>query len=82
MDHQHNSARLAARLPADVHAMLKRAAEIEGRQAALRTIQETELVTLSLDDQHRVAAAWLAPPRPAPALRRAFARRRKLLIPV
>jgi uncharacterized protein (DUF1778 family) len=69
------TARLEARLPADVHAILKRAAEIQGRtltdfvvgaarDAAVRTIQETEIVRLSVADQRQIAAAILKPPRP------------------
>ena len=69
--------------------MLKRAAEIEGRtltdfvvsaarEAACRTIEEAEIIRLSLEDQRRVAEALLSPPEPAPALKRAFQRRREL----
>ena len=83
------TARLEARLPADVHALLKRAAEIEGRtltdfvvtaarDAACRTIEETDILRLSVEDQRRIAEAILNPPRPTPALRRAFKRRREL----
>ncbi len=83
------TARLEARLPNEVHALLKRAAEIEGRtltdfvvsaarEAACRTIEEAEIIRLSLEDQRRVAEALLSPPEPAPALKRAFQRRREL----
>ena len=83
-------ARLEARLPADVHATLKRAAEIQGRtltdfvvtaahEAACRAIAEANLVRLSLEDQQRIAEAILDAPEPAPALKRAFRRRRDLL---
>ena len=82
-------ARLEARLPADVHALLKRAAELQGRtltdfvvtaarEAAQRAIEETEILRLSLEDQRRIAEAVLNPPEPTPALRRAFERRRAL----
>ena len=84
------TARLEARLPADIHALLKRAAEIEGRtltdfvvtaarEAACRTIEETDIIRLSVEDQRQVADAILNPPGPTPALRRAFKRRRELL---
>ena len=84
------SARLEARLPANVHELLKRAAEIQGRsltdfvvaaahEAACRTIEEAEVVRLSMEDQRRLAKAILKPPAPAPALRRAFRRRKALL---
>jgi uncharacterized protein (DUF1778 family) len=84
-----DSARLEARVPVEVHTLLKRAAEIEGRSltdfvvsaardAAQRTLEEHSLLQLSLEDQERVALAILSPPEPAAALRRAFARRREL----
>jgi uncharacterized protein (DUF1778 family) len=89
MEKVSTSARLEARLPADIHALLKRAAEIEGRsltdfvvtaarQAACRTIEETEIIRLSVEDQRQITEAILHPPQPAPALRRAFKRRREL----
>jgi uncharacterized protein (DUF1778 family) len=84
------AARLEARLPADVHALLKRAAEIEGRTltdfvvtaaraAARRTIEETQIIRLSLEDQRAIMAAVINPPEPTPALRRAFQLHRKLI---
>ncbi len=86
------SARLEARLPADVHALLKRAAEMQGRtltdfvvaaarDAACRAIEESEIIRLSVEDQRRLAEAILNPPKPTPALKRAFARRRELFGP-
>jgi uncharacterized protein (DUF1778 family) len=85
-----STARLEARISTDLHAMLKRAAELEGRtmsdfvaaavqDAARRTIEQAEVIRLSLADQERFARALLSPPEPTPALKRAFARRRKLL---
>lgn len=84
------TARLEARISTDLHTMLKRAAEIQGRtmtdfvvaavqEAAQRAIEQAEVVRLSLADQECFAQALLSPPQPAPALERAFARRRKLL---
>lgn len=92
MDKAPSTARLEARLPADIHALLKRAAEIEGRtltdfvvtaarDAAVRTIEETEIVRLSVKDQRLIARAILNPPPPADALRWAFRRRKTLLGP-
>jgi uncharacterized protein (DUF1778 family) len=83
------TARLEARLPAHVHAMLKRAAEIQGRtltdfvvavssEAARQTIEEAEIMRLSLEDQRLFADALLNPPDPNPALQRAFAKHREL----
>ncbi|MHB1052782.1 MAG: type II toxin-antitoxin system TacA family antitoxin [Thiobacillus sp.] len=85
------TARLEARISTDLHAMLKRASEIQGRtmtdfivsavrDAAQQAIEQTEVVRLSLADQECFAKALLSPPAPAPALERAFARRRKLVI--
>jgi uncharacterized protein (DUF1778 family) len=85
-----STARLEARISTDLHAMLKRAAELQGRtmtdfvasaiqDAAQRAIEEVEVVRLSLADQKCFAKALLSPPKPTPALRRAFARRLKLL---
>lgn len=86
------TARLEARISTDLHAMLKRAAELQGRtmtdfviaavqEAAQRAIEQAEVVRLSLADQQSFADALLSPPAPAPALQRAFARRDKLLRP-
>jgi uncharacterized protein (DUF1778 family) len=82
-------ARLEARLPIKGHALLKRAAEIQGRtltdfvvsaahNAARQTIESTEIVMLSLDDQRQLADALLNQPEPTPALHRAFQHRREL----
>jgi uncharacterized protein (DUF1778 family) len=83
------TARLEARLPNEVLARLKRAAEIQGRsltdfvvaaadEAACRAIEQTEIIRLSLDDQRQIAEAIMNPPEPTPALRRAVRRYRKL----
>jgi len=84
-----STARLDTHLPADIHALLKRAAEIQGctltdfvvtaaREAAWRAIEDTEITRLSVEDQRRIAQAILNPPKPTPALRRAFERHRGL----
>jgi uncharacterized protein (DUF1778 family) len=83
-------ARLEARISTELHAMLKRAAEIQGRtvtdfvvaavqEAAKQSIEQAGIVRLSLADQQCFAQALLSPAQPAPALERAFARRRKLV---
>ncbi|MGA7982319.1 MAG: DUF1778 domain-containing protein [Chromatiaceae bacterium] len=85
-----STARLEAGISTELHAMLKRAAEIQGRtltdfvvsavqEAAQRAIEQGEIVRLSLADSERFAQALLSPPAPSPALERAFERRRKLL---
>ena len=84
------TARLEARITADLHSMLKRAAELQGRtmtdfvvaavqDAAQRAIEQANVIRLSMADQEYFAQALLSPPQPAPALKRAFARRGKLL---
>jgi uncharacterized protein (DUF1778 family) len=86
------TARLEARISTDLHAMLKRAAELQGRtmtdfviaavqDAAQRAIEQADVMRLSLADQTSFAQALLSPPEPAPALKRAIARRQKLLRP-
>ena len=87
-----STARLEALISTDLHAMLKRAADIQGRtmtdfvvsavqQAAQQAIEQDGIIRLSLADQASFASALLAPPKPAAALKRAFARRRKLIQP-
>ena len=89
MRSQSPATRLEARLPHEVMARLKRAAEIQGRtltdfvvaaadEAACRTIEETEIIRLSLDGQRQIADSILNPPRPAAALKRAAKRYREL----
>ncbi|GHT94902.1 hypothetical protein AGMMS49545_16920 [Betaproteobacteria bacterium] len=90
MMHTVSSARIEARISPDLHAMIKRAAEIQGRtlsdfvatatqEAARRTIEQNEIIHLTMDDQQRFADALLSPPGPSPALRRAMARHDKIL---
>ena len=84
------TARLEARIAPDALAVVKRAAEIQGRsvsdfvvaaaqEAASRTIEETQIIRLSVEDQRTFAEAILNPPEPTPALRRAFRRHRELI---
>ncbi len=85
-----STARLEARISTELHATLKRAAEIQGRtmtdfvisavqEAAQRAIEQSSVIKLSLSDQECFALALLSPPNATPALKRAFARRKKLL---
>lgn len=87
-----STARLEARISTELHALLKRAAEIQGRtmtdfvvsavqEAAQRAIEQAEIVRLSQADSRRFAEALLSPPPPTPALKRAFERRRRLVAP-
>lgn len=85
-----SSARLEARISTDLHATLKRAAALQGRsmtdfvvaavqEAAQKAIEDAEVIRLSMRDQECFAQSLLSPPKPSPALERAFARRRELL---
>ena len=76
-------ARLEARLPASVYALLKRAAELKGRSlsdfvvnaardAAQRAIEDEGIISLSAEDQARFAQALIKPPAPNAALKRAM----------
>ena len=84
------TARLEARLPSDTHALLKRAAEIQGRsltdfvvtaahEAATRVVEDASVVRLVIADQHRFAEALLNPRPLAPAMARARDRQRALI---
>jgi uncharacterized protein (DUF1778 family) len=85
-----STARLEARISKELHATLKRAAELQNRtvtdfvitavqDAAQNAIKQTEVLSLSLADQEHFAQALLSPPKATPALKRAFARHRKLV---
>jgi uncharacterized protein (DUF1778 family) len=76
------SARLEARIAPEALAVVRRAAELEGRSvsdfvvaavqdAAQRTIEETHIIRLAVDDQRRFADMLLNPPPLAPAMERA-----------
>jgi uncharacterized protein (DUF1778 family) len=75
------TARVEARIAPEVLAVMKRAAELQGRSvsdfvvaaaqdAAQRTIEETHIIRLSVEDQRRFVDLLLDPPQPTPALMR------------
>jgi uncharacterized protein (DUF1778 family) len=79
-----------ARIAPDALVIIKRAAEIQGRsvsdfvtaaaqEAANRTIEQAQIIRLSIEDQRAFVEAILNPPEPTPALRRAFRRHRELI---
>ena len=83
-------ARLEARISVDLHSMLKRAAQLQGRNmtdfvvaavqtAALDAIEQADVIRLSLADQECFAQALLSPPPRTDALKRAFDRKDKFL---
>ncbi len=78
----HRTARIEARIAPDALAVVRRAAEIQGRsvgdfvaaaaqEAAHRIIEEAHLIRLSVEDQRRFVDLLLNPPEPSPALSRA-----------
>jgi uncharacterized protein (DUF1778 family) len=78
----HRTAQIGARIAPDALAVVKRAAEIQGRrvsgfvvaatrEATRSTIEETHLIRLSVEDQRLFVELLLDPPLPAPALERA-----------
>ena len=75
------TARIEARIAPDALAIVKRAAELQGRsvsdfivaaaqEAATRTIEENQIIRLSVEDQRAFADAILNPPPPPPAMLR------------
>jgi uncharacterized protein (DUF1778 family) len=74
------TARIEARIAPEALAVVKRAAELQGRsvsdfivaaaqEAAARAIEETQIIRLAVDDQRSFAAAILDPPPPSESLR-------------
>ena len=84
------SARVEARIAPDALAIVRRAAELQGRSisdflvaAALKDahqiIEDAQIVRLSVDDQQRFAELLLNPPPLAPAMQRALKARDRLI---
>ena len=84
------TARVEARITPDALAVVRRAAEIQGRSlsdfmvaAALKdahqTIEEAQIIRLSVEDQHRFAQALLNPPPLVPAMKRALQAHKRLI---
>src|SRR5712691_5014308 len=76
------TARIEARITPDALRVVKRAAALQGRsvsdfvvaaaqEAAHRTIDEAQVIRLSVEDQQRFVELLLNPPAVAPALKRA-----------
>jgi uncharacterized protein (DUF1778 family) len=90
MPEANRTARLEARIAPDALAVVKRAAELQGRsvsdfvvaaarEAANRAIEEAQIIRLSVEDQRAIAEAILHPPSLTPAMKRAVSRHRKLI---
>ena len=76
------SSRFEARLSPDVLAVIKRAAELQGRsvsdfvvaaaqEIAQRTIEDASVIRLSIEDQRRFIDLLINPPKPNQALQSA-----------
>ncbi len=85
------TARIEARIAPDALAVVRRAAELQGRslsdfvvaaaeEAANRTIEQTHIIRLSVEDQRAFADAILHPPAPTTALLRAAEAHRRLIV--
>ena len=84
------TARVEARIAPESLAVVRRAAELQGRSisdflvaAALKdahqTIEDAQIIRLSVDDQQRFADMLLNPPPLTPAMQRALKARERLL---
>ncbi|MFZ4541973.1 MAG: DUF1778 domain-containing protein [Rickettsiales bacterium] len=84
------TARVEARIAPESLELVRRAAELQGRsvsdfivaaaqEAAFKTIEETQLIRLVVDDQIRFAELLLNPPAPNEAMRRAQEAHQRLI---
>jgi len=84
------TARVEARIAPEALAVVRRAAELQGRSVsdflvaaalkdAQRTIEDAQIFRLSIADQQRFADLLLNPPPLAPAMERALEARQNLL---
>lgn len=84
------TSRIEARISPDVLAIVKQAAAMQGRSVsdfitsaaqaeAYRTIQETQTIRLSMEDQRRFVDQLLNPPALPPAMERARAAHERLI---
>jgi uncharacterized protein (DUF1778 family) len=84
------TARIEARIAPAALAVVKRAAELQGRsvsdfvvaaaqEAAYRAIEDVQIIRLSAEDQERFVDLLLNPPPPSPALKRARAAHSRLI---
>lgn len=85
------NARLEARIAPKALALVRRAAEMQGRSvsdfvvaaaqdAAQRAIEEAQLIRLSVDEQRRFVDLLLNPPKRVAALRRARKAHAKVIV--
>jgi uncharacterized protein (DUF1778 family) len=85
------TARIEARIAPEALAVVRRAAEIQGRSvsdfvvaaaqdAARKTVAEVEVIRLSREAQEQFVSMLLNPPPPSEALLRALERRHTLIV--
>jgi len=90
MAQENRTARIEARIAPDALAVVKRAAELQGRsvsdfvvaaaqEAAARAIEETQIIRLAVEDQRALAEAIFNPPAPSADLLRAAEAYRDLI---
>ncbi len=92
MRRQHNrTARIEARIAPESLAIVRRAAELQGRsvsdfvvlaaqEAAQKTVAEAEVIRLSREAQEQFVSLLLNPPPPTGALLRAIERHRRQVV--
>lgn len=91
MPSETRTARLEARIAPETLAVVKRAAELQGRSvsdfvvsaaqaAAQRAIEEIHIIRLSIEDQQRFVDLLLNPPPLTPAMQRARQAHRRLVL--
>jgi uncharacterized protein (DUF1778 family) len=84
------TARIEARIAPEALLIVKRAAELQGRSVsdfvvdsalnmAQRTIEETQIMRLAVEDQRAIVEAILNPPPLTPSMERAIDRYRGLI---
>lgn len=85
------TARIEARIAPETLAIVRRAAEIQGRsisdfvvaaaqEAAQKTVSEMEIIRFSRAAQEQFVSLLLNPPPPSPAFLRALERHRSLIV--
>lgn len=87
----HRTARIEARIAPEALAIVRRAAELQGRsvsdfvvaaaqETARRTVADFEVIRLSREAQDRFVSLLLDPPPPSDAFLRALERHRALIV--
>lgn len=86
-----STARLEARISTDLHATIKHVADMQNRtmtdfvitaiqEAVQRVVDQAGIIRLSVAGQVRFAEALIDPPKIKPALERAFAKHKQMVL--